>query len=75
MIGYAGQHGGAGPAEAFLNEWPYQVPVPNEPAREVLRRLANHYLHQPGSQVEMVRMEPGPAGGIQVVITLELADL
>jgi hypothetical protein len=75
MIGYAGWHGRAGPAQAFLDEWPYQVPVPNEPAREVLRRLANGYLHQPGSQVEMVRMEPGPAGGIQVVITLELADL
>ena len=75
MIGYAGQHGGAGPAQAFLDEWPHQVPIPNELAREVLRRLANGYLHQPGSQVEMVRMEPGPAGGIQVVITLELAGL
>jgi hypothetical protein len=74
MIDYADQHGGAGPAQAFLGEWPNQVPVPNE-VREVLRRLANRYLHQPGSQVEMVRMEPGPAGGIQVVITLELADL
>lgn len=75
MIGYADQHGGADPAQVFTDEWPNQVPIPNEQAREVLRRLANRYLHQPGSQVEMVRMEPGPAGGIQVVITLELADL
>jgi hypothetical protein len=32
-------------------------------------------LNHPDSQVDMVRMEPGPAGGIRMVITLELADL
>jgi hypothetical protein len=65
----------AGPAQAFLDELPHQVPVLNEPAAEVLRRLANRYLNELDSQVDMVRMEPGPAGGIRVVITLELADL
>jgi hypothetical protein len=74
---YAGQQGPAGPAEAFLDEWPHRVPDFNEPlaARELLRRLANRYLNEPDSQVDVVRIEPGRAGGIRVVITLELADL
>jgi len=59
----------------YLDELPHQVPILNEPAVEVLRRLANRYLNELNSQVDMVRMEPGPAGGIRVVITLELADL
>ena len=71
----AGRNAEAGPAQAFLDELPHQVPALNEPAAEVLRRLANRYLNELDSQVDMVRMEPGPAGGIRVVITLELADL
>jgi hypothetical protein len=69
---YAAQQAAAGPAQASLDEFPHQEP--NEPAVEVLRRLANRYLNQPGSQVD-IRMEPGPAGGIRMVITLELAEL
>jgi len=71
----AGQHAAVGPAPAFVGEWPHQVPIPDEPAAEALRRLVGRYLNQPGSQVDVVRMERGPAGGIRVVITLELADL
>jgi hypothetical protein len=68
-------HAEVGPDRAIHEEWPHQGRVPNDPAAEVLRQLANRYLHQPGSQVGMIHMERGPAGGIRVVITLELADL
>ena len=51
------------------------MPMMIEPATEGLRKLANHYLNQPDSQVGMVRMEPGLGGGVGVVITLELAAL
>jgi len=74
IFDYAGQHAPA-PAPAFVDELPHQAHVPIEPATEVLRRLASRYLNQPGSQVDMVRMEPGLGGGVRVVITVELADL
>jgi hypothetical protein len=75
IFDYAGQHTAPGPAQAWLDELPHQDPVLNEPATEALRRLARRYLNQPNSQVEMVRMEPAPTGGIMVVITLELVGL
>ena len=75
IFGYADQGAAADPGLANLDEWPHQVPALGEPATVILRRLANRYLDHPDSQVDMVRMEPGPAGGIRVVITVELADL
>ena len=77
IFDYAGQHAPGGLAPAFVDEFPHQahLPVMIEPATEVLRRLASHYLNQPDSQVGMVHMEPGLGGGVRVVITLELADL
>ena len=69
ILHYAGQDEPADLAQAL------QVPVFNEPARETLRRMANRYLNDPNSQVNMIRMEPGIAGGIRVDITLELADI
>ena len=76
ILDYAGQHAPGGLAPAF-GELPHQghMPMIIEPATEVLRKLANHYLNQPDSQVGMVRMEPGLGGGVGVVITLELAAL
>ena len=62
----------AGPAQAFLDEMPHQDPVPNGPANELLRQLAILYLHEPYSQISVVRVEPGQAHGITVHITLEL---
>ena len=62
-------------ARAFLDEGLRQVPVFNEPAGEILRHMANRYLNDPDSQVNMIHMEPGTGGGIRVEITLELADL
>jgi len=69
------QHAAAGPAPAFLDELPHQVPFPNGRASEVLRQLATLYLHDPNSQVAGIRMEPGQADGVMVVITLKLTDL
>jgi hypothetical protein len=56
------------------------VPIANwiprgQPAGENLRRLAFRYLQHPDSQVDLVSMEPGPAGLCKVVIVLELADV
>ena len=40
-----------------------------------LRRLADRYVNNPDSVVGVVRLEPGPSGGFQVVIILEVAGL
>jgi hypothetical protein len=65
----------ADPARAFLDGRPHQGPVPNGLANEVLRQLAILYLREPNSQVVVIRMEPGYARGVRVVITVELVDL
>jgi hypothetical protein len=62
------QAGFAGPSTQRTH--PY-----GQPTVENLRRLASRYVHHPGSQVDMVRMEPGTAGRYQVVIVLEMVDL
>ena len=69
------QQAAAGPATAFFDELPHQVPVPNGRATEVLRQLANLYLHDPNSQIAGIRMEPGQADVVMVVISLRLTDL
>ena len=64
-----------GPARAELPDpWAYNAPVLDYPPADNLRRLARRYLDHPDSQVDMVRMEQGPAGQFKVVITLETAD-
>jgi len=70
-----GQADGVTVVIILLNEMPHQVPVPNGRAIEVLRQLATLYLHDPNSQVAGIRMEPGQADGVMVVITLRLTDL
>jgi hypothetical protein len=64
----------AGPAPAFLDEWLHQGAVPNVQVNELLRQLAIRYLHDPNSQIAVIRMEPGPgqAHGVRVHITLDL---
>ncbi|KAI9430658.1 hypothetical protein H4582DRAFT_2063565 [Lactarius indigo] len=42
---------------------------------EGLRRLADRYINDPASLVNVVRLEPGPSSGFQVVIILEIANL
>ncbi|KAI9512768.1 hypothetical protein F5148DRAFT_734032 [Russula earlei] len=53
----------------------HQAPAFGQPTRENLRRLASRYVHHPGSQVDMVQMEPGFMGRYRVVIILDMADL
>jgi hypothetical protein len=60
---------------AAFDELPDQGPVPNRRATEVLRELALLYLNDPNSQLAMIRMEPGYADGVMVVIALKLTDL
>ncbi|KAH9958349.1 hypothetical protein BC827DRAFT_1385229 [Russula dissimulans] len=48
-----GPRAAADPAPAFLYEGPHQHPILNEPAREVLRRLASRYVNQPDAHLNM----------------------
>lgn len=55
-------------------------PQPQDPTIRIsvadgLRHLADRYVNNPDSVVGVVRLEPGPSGGFQVVIILEVADL
>ena len=59
----------------MLDELPHQVPAPNGRAAEALRQLATVYLHDPNSEVTGIRMEPGQADEVMVMITVRLTDL
>ncbi len=65
----------AGAPQTLAAVQPRQDPTIGISAAEVLRRLADRYVNNPGSLVSVVRLEPGPFGGFQVVIMLEMADL
>ncbi|KAI9442973.1 hypothetical protein H4582DRAFT_1921647 [Lactarius indigo] len=54
---------------------PRQNPTIGISVAEGLRRLADRYVNNPASLVSVVRLEPGPSGGFQVVVILEMADL
>lgn len=54
---------------------PRQDPTIRTSVADSLRRLADRYVNNPDSAVGVVRLEPGPSGGFQVVIILEVADL
>jgi len=72
IFGDVAQHPPAGTAPDGLNAWPHEVPVPGEPATEILRQLASRYLEHPDSQVDTVRVELSPTGGFRVIIALEI---
>jgi hypothetical protein len=42
---------------------------------ESRRRLAGRYLNNPNAYVSTIRLEPGPSGRSQVIITLEMANI
>lgn len=42
---------------------------------ESRRRLAGRYLNNPNAYVSTIRLEPGPSGQFQVIITLEMANI
>ena len=73
-FGYA-QHIVPGPAPTQAAFPRHQVPAPGQPGAENIRRFASRYLYHPSSRVDMIRMEPGAAGGFKVVIILEVSDV
>ena len=66
----------ADPPEAFPYFRPYPAPPADiPPAANGLRNLVGRFLNNPGTDVNMLRIEPGPNGRFQVWIALELADI
>src|SRR6266702_7686907 len=75
LFGYGAQFPVADPPEAFPGMWPYPAPLANMPPPNGLRNLADRYLNNPNTRVNMVWIEPGPGGRFKVWIALELADI
>ena len=73
--GYA--HFPAGyPPEAFPGVRPYPAPPADmPPPGNGLRDLVGRFLNNPGTLVNMLRIEPGPNGRLEVWVALELADV
>jgi hypothetical protein len=44
-------------------------------AANSLRNLAERFLNNPGTLVNMLRIEPGPGGRFEVWIAIESADI
>ncbi|KAH9060172.1 hypothetical protein EDB87DRAFT_1831596 [Lactarius vividus] len=65
----------AGTPQTLAVVQPRQDPTIGISVAEGLRRLADRYVNNPASLVSVVRLEPGPSGGFQVVIILGMADL
>ena len=70
-------HGAYFPAaEAFPGVRPYPTPPADMPqANNSLRNLVGRFLNNPGTLVNMLRIEPGPNGRFEVWVALELADI
>ncbi|KAH8980536.1 hypothetical protein EDB92DRAFT_1953883 [Lactarius akahatsu] len=64
--GYPPVPEGAGPPQALLLE---------ASIAESRRRLAGRYLNNPDVYVSTIRLEPGPDGELQVIITLGIANV
>ena len=60
----------------FANSFSQTVPGPGLPgtsAMEGLKRLADRYLHDPGSRIDTLRMGLSPSGGrLRVTITFDI---
>ena len=52
-----------------------QAPSLDASIAEGRRRLADLYLNNPNTYVSMIRLEPGPSGRHQVIITLEMPNI
>ena len=52
-----------------------QAPTVETLISEGRRRLAERYLHNPDAYVSMIRLEPSPSGQLQVIITVEVANI
>ncbi|KAI9448602.1 hypothetical protein BJY52DRAFT_1228254 [Lactarius psammicola] len=69
-LGHAPVHERAGPPNMGL-PW---TPTLDTSITESLRRLAGSYLNNPDAYVSRIRLEPGPSGQFQVIITLEMTN-
>jgi hypothetical protein len=74
LPGYGAPFPAAHPPEAFPGVWLHPA-APADMLANGLRNLANRYLNNPGTLVNMLRIEPGPGGRFEVLIALELADI
>lgn len=71
IFGHALQHVVPDPHQAaFPHLFVHNVPIPDQPRPEDLRRLASRYWYHPDAQVGMVSVEGGTTGQYKVVITL-----
>ena len=50
-----------------------RAPTLDTSIAEGRRRLASRYISNPDAYVSTIRLEPGPSGQFQVIITLEMA--
>ena len=74
--GYGAHFPAADPPEVFPGVRPYPAPLADMlPAENGLRNLVGRFLNNPGTLVNMLRIEPGPDGRLEVRIVLELADI
>jgi hypothetical protein len=81
-FGSVPQHLAPGSAQAeFPDPWAHRAPIrdyPQADSADNFGRLARHYMDHPDSQVtqvdRVVRMVPGHARRLEVVITLELPN-
>jgi hypothetical protein len=71
LLGHFPQHVVPDPQVAFPNLSVHDIPTPNQPKPEDLRRLASRYWYHPDTQVGMVSVEAGTNGQYKVVITLK----
>ncbi|KAH9970928.1 hypothetical protein BJV74DRAFT_889459 [Russula compacta] len=73
--GYAPPYEAGGPIQVQTDIGPDQTQVIGLSVTESLRRLAGSYVNSPESLVNTVRLELGPSGRFQVVITVEITDI
>ena len=65
----------ADPPEDFPGVRPHPAPPADmPPAANGLRNLIGRFLNNPGTLVNMLRIEPGRNGRFEVWVALELAD-
>ena len=70
-IGFAPTQERAGPPNIGF-PW---AQAPDASIAESRRRLASRYLNNPNAYVATIRLEPGPSGRFEVIITLEMMDI
>ena len=71
LVGHVPRHVVPDPPPAAIpRPFVHDIPTPNQPGPEDLRRLASRYWYHPDAQVGMVSVEEG-TGQYKVVITLK----